>query len=283
MPAYSATSVVKAILTLAVVAFSAYQISAPAHLHISTPEPITSVNQKLKPVGASHLEGSLFGISHKNQRQAPQKIQLRITGLLPNSSPKMGSAFLQVQGMQEELYSIGDLIIESAFLVEVRANEIVIENSGFKQTYSLEATKSLVASQQNSFGNNNSDSLPKNIIATKSTSPSANTTNNKTIEVSRLNLVRQFAPKLSSFLKSSPKEVMSELNVSTRNGSYVIGANSPLNTLGLREHDQVLSINGSDINSFLASRPSIKDVMSRPMQLSIVRNNQRQNLTLKLN
>lgn len=273
------------LIKLSLVAFgvcvSAYQIQSAANSQIAPPPKAHITNQQITGI-TSLPSGRLFGGDGVKSAHSAPRLRLYITGLLPDSNGSDGAAFLKVAGGAEELYSIGDSLSPDAVLVSIDSNSITVDNKGDLQHYPFSQAQLATNDTPLSF-NDAAVQAVAPMPAPMTNEVNAAPQRQSTVEVSRLKVIRQFAPKVTQYMNSTPKKVMSDLDVSSNNGSYVIGANSPLSSFGLRENDQVVSINGKDVKAFIADRPSIKDVMSKPMELGIIRNQQRQNLTLKLN
>lgn len=177
----------------------------------------------------------LFGIAPIEALSLlPTTLQIHLLGVLPSASPEQGMAVIRSANQIEETYQVGQSPAAGVTLKAVYADHVILERNGQMET--LFFSQSSSATSQSLFLPRSTDTLVAPELKTAMPSTSVSKT-------------PQTLDDLSRAFRQNPQQLLQQAGVEQAGKTYRLTADSRLTQFGLQPGDQVVSLNGIDLDS----------------------------------
>ncbi|MBJ7550839.1 type II secretion system protein N [Marinomonas ostreistagni] len=221
------------------------------------------------------ISADLFGnqiVSAKPLQET--SLKLLLLGVMPSEEKGQGLAILHTPSNQEGAYHIGESPMEGVTLQAVFDDHVILERAGaseslhFSQSNETTVSNMFIAASQ--FDSNlEAEVLPQN---------------NRTDESVMFKTVnRDSLGNRQDMLALDSDQVLEQMGISKKGNTFQLGAHSPLSQFGLQEGDQVISVNGFDVETLRSDTALQAELRGSPsIQAIIVRGGKRLQINFSL-
>ncbi|WP_158541195.1 type II secretion system protein N [Marinomonas piezotolerans] len=249
----------------------------------------SSVNENLAPISASFAptqaaiqtpSAALFGVSAESPSLSEvvkeTTLSLQLKGVFPAQDPEHGMAIIASKGQNDGLFTVGEQVSRGVVLQAVLSDHVVILRGNTKETLFFERPDDVefirstadaipATSPVQAATDTGSGVLPgsaRSAYQKMSGDTSASSTRSSHPLINDINQlsVAQMLDKYEERFKSNPQALLSSSGLEATGQSYKVTASSPLIGLGLRQGDEILSVNGQSVGNVSADA-GLADVM----------------------
>ena len=251
-------------LTYANGLFALVDQSAVAPIRVSNS---SSLNQNKET-----LKGVLFGdIEVIKAPIVETSLGFVLKGTIPSSHADKSLAIIQLKSKKERVVSVGDELISGVLLVSVFSDYVVISRNGKQEKISFPVVKrnGLLAGGNNTapLATDDHRSVPQvrqiNNMNQLSTSVGVSGQSNQKSQLvpTLKNMAQSVAFDMyEKALEENPEALLGQAGLSVVNSGLKVSANSALVSLGLKQGDTVLSVNGVSASQLVGDTSAIADI-----------------------
>lgn len=166
----------------------------------------------------------------------PTTLPIYLLGVLPSASPEQGMAVIRSADNTEQTYQVGQSPVAGVTLKAVYADHVILERKGQREILFFSPSNGAVGQALFVPSSTNTQMSPsaKSSEQTLSATQAARTLD-----------------ELSEAFLQSPQQMLQDAGLEQDGASYRLTSDSRLTQFGLQPGDQVVSLNGIDLDSLL--------------------------------
>ncbi len=196
------------------------------------PVPITLTLPSNDAVAIATPSSDLFGVTPINALSLqPTTLKIHLLGVLPNTVPEFGMAVIRPENQIEQTYIVGQNLAPGVTLKAVFSDHVVLERNGAMETLFF---------SQTSGSANQSLFVPS---APAASNPNSSPSTSTAIKVP------QTLEQIAAAFHQHPLAMLQQAGVEQKGNSYRLTADSRLTQFGLQPGDQLVSLNGMDLDA----------------------------------